>query len=80
MTNKRKQHYSGDDEIIERNIERSRELIEARKHEHDADIQPPPEDDVPVPENAREDLRDVPIGGQSGPNFGGGTAKRHKTG
>lgn len=81
MSDKRKQHYTGDDKIIERNMERSREIIEARKHEHDdGDNAVPFEAELPAPENARDDLQDVPVGGQSGPNFGGGTAKRHKSG
>ncbi|MDQ3548696.1 MAG: hypothetical protein M3439_07725 [Chloroflexota bacterium] len=81
MTNKKKQHYSGDDEIIQRNIEQSREVIEARKREHDGDDNVVPfEAEIPAPENARDDLRDVPVGGQSGPNVGGGTAKHHKSG
>ena len=81
MTDKHKQRYSGDDEIIQRNIEQSREVIEARKREHDnEDNVVPFETEIPAPENARNDLRDVPVGGQSGPNVGGGTAKRHKAG
>jgi hypothetical protein len=81
MSDKRKQHYSGDDEIIERNMERSREVIEARKREHDDDeIFFPIDAEMPAPENARDDLHDVPIGGQSNANARGGTAKRHKSG
>ena len=80
MTNKRNQHYTGDDEIIERNMERSRELIESRRRQHDDDHEQPFEGDMSPPENARDDLREVPIGGQSNPNARGGTAKRHKTG
>lgn len=81
MPEKRKQHYTGDEEIIERNIERSREVIEARKHEHDDDDNPTQFNvDMPAPENARDDLRDVPIGGQTNANARGGTAKRHKSG
>ncbi len=81
MSDKRKQHYTGDEEIIERNMERSREVIEARKHEHDDDENRVPIDaELPAPENARDDLRDVPIGGQTNPNARGGTAKRHKAG
>ncbi len=81
MSDKSKQHYTGDNEIIERNMERSRELIEARKREHDDDGHPIPIDaDAPAPDTARDDLRDVPIGGQSNPNARGGTTKRHKSG
>jgi hypothetical protein len=81
VTDKRKQHYTGDDEIIERNMERSREVIEGRKREHDDDDNRAPIDaEMSAPENARDDLRDVPIGGQSNPNARGGTAKRHKSG
>ncbi len=81
MSNKRNQHYTGDDEIIERNMERSRELIEARRREHDDDDHSQPFDaEMAPPENARDDLRGLPIGGQSNPNARGGTAKRHKSG
>ena len=81
MTEKRKQHYTGDDEIIERNVERSREVIEGRRREHSNDADHLPfEEDISAPENARDDLRNVPIGGESNPNARGGTAKRHKSG
>lgn len=80
VTSKKNQHYTGDDEIIERNMERSREVIEARRREHGQDNAVPFDEDAPAPENARDDLQDVPVGGQSGPNFRGGTAKRHKAG
>lgn len=80
MAGKKNQHYSGDDEIIARNMERSLEVIEARKHAHEDDSPPLLETDAPAPDTAREDLQDVPVGGQPGPNFAGGTAKRHKAG
>jgi hypothetical protein len=81
MTDKRKQHYSGDDEIIERNMERSREVIEGRRREHGNEADHLPfEEDMSAPESARDDLRNVPIGGESNPNARGGTAKRHKSG
>ena len=81
MSDKRKQHYTGDEEVIRHNMERSREVIEARKHRNDEDDSSAPfVEDMPKPETAREDLQDVPIGGQTGPNFAGGTAKRHKAG
>jgi len=81
MTNTKKQHYSGDDEIIRKNIEQSREVIEARKHQHDDDdSRVLPEDEVSAPKDPRQEVWDVPVGGQQGANFGGGTAKRHKAG
>jgi hypothetical protein len=81
MPDKRHQHYFGDDETIERNVERSREVIEARKHAHDGEDTPTPIDgDMPAPENARDEMRDMPVGGESNPNARGGTAKRHKSG
>jgi hypothetical protein len=81
MPDKHNQHYSGDDKTIERNIERSREVIEARKHAHDdADNSVPFDGDMPSPDNAREDLQNRPVGGQSNPNARGGTAKRQKAG
>lgn len=81
MTDKRNQHYTGDDEIIERNMERSREVIQARKREHDDDQNHIPFDaEIPAPENARDNFRDVPVGGQSNPNTRGGSANRHESG
>ena len=81
MANKDKQHYSGDEEIIRKNMERSREVIEARKHDHDdEDSRVPPEAEVTAPKDQREEVWDVPVGGQQNANFGGGTAKRHKAG
>ena len=81
MTSKNKPHYEGDDEIIQKNVERSREVIEARKHEHDGeDSRVPAEAEITAPNDPREDVWDVPVGGQQNPNFGGGTAKRHKAG
>jgi hypothetical protein len=81
VTNKNKQHYTGDDEVIQKNIERSREVIEARKHDHDEiDSRVTPEDEITAPKDHREEVWDVPVGGQQNPNFGGGTAKRHKAG
>jgi hypothetical protein len=81
MPDKRKQHYFGDDEIIERNMERSREVVEERRHARDdADNTMPLDAEMPEPENARTDLQDVPVGGQTNANARGGTAKRHKSG
>jgi hypothetical protein len=81
VTEKNKQHYTGDDEIIQKNIERSREVIEARKQGNaDTDSRVPPEDEISAPKDHREEVWDVPVGGQQNPNFGGGTAKRHKAG
>ena len=75
MTEKKKQHYTGDDEIIQKNIERSREVIEARKHEHDdIDSRVTPDEEIIAPKDHREEVWDVPVGGQQNPNFGGGTA------
>jgi hypothetical protein len=74
--------YHGDDDIIERNIEQSREVIEARQR-HDSDDQLD-QIDVTDPGNTRDfappGQSNVPIGGTSGPNERGGTAKRQKRG
>jgi hypothetical protein len=81
MPSKNKEHYEGDEEIIKKNVERSREVIEARKHAHDdTDSRVPAEPEITAPGEQREDVWDVPVGGQQNPNVGGGTAKRHMTG
>jgi hypothetical protein len=75
-------NYTGDDEIIQRNIERSMEVIEAKKNRNvDNDI---PED---ITRDLDTDARpnppgqtNTPIGGESNANFNGGTADRKKRG
>jgi hypothetical protein len=76
----RKHTYHGDEEIIKRNVERSREVIDARKErEGDTDI---PETVVPdvntSPEDSYPGQWDVPSGGVSSSSSTGGTAKRRK--
>ena len=82
MTNANKSHYHGDEEIIERNIEQSRELIESRKQGGDEGQLD--QIDVTAPENTRDwsppGQSNVPIGGTTSPNTRGGTSKRQKTG
>jgi hypothetical protein len=74
------ERYSGDDEVIERNVERSREVIEARKRsENEGKARKPTQDDPNrVDESAAPNQWDVPAGGQSGPNVQGGSTRRHK--
>jgi len=80
--NTEKTHYHGDEEIIERNIEQSKELIESRQQPND-DAQLDRVDPI-APENTGDESppgqSNIPIGGTTGPNARGGTAKRHKTG
>jgi hypothetical protein len=80
VANPGKQHYEGDEEIIKRNIEGSKEVIANRKRAVD-------EQETEHPVNAaQQDLEqdrppgqtDVPAGGTSGPNSAGGSSKRHK--
>lgn len=78
-----KPSYSGDDEVIQRNMERSREVIEARKNrDGETALDELPTDDTFDTEN--EDRvpgqNDVPAGGQSNMNVNGGTANRKKRG
>jgi hypothetical protein len=76
----RDEQYRGDEEVIERNIERSREAIAARKHsEHEGKARKPTVDDPNRPgDTVAPNQWDVPVGGQAGPNFRGGSSKRHK--
>jgi hypothetical protein len=83
MTEKRKREatYTGDEEIIERNIERSREVIEARRQSENAGKGRRPDiNDAQSAEDTIPGQTDVPAGGTSNPNFAGGSSKRHKNG
>ena len=84
MTDKEQQrtHYHGDEDVIERNIEQSRELIESREQGDDEEVLD--RFDATDPGNTREfappGQSNVPIGGTTGPNARGGSSKRQKTG
>jgi hypothetical protein len=72
--------YRGDEKVIKRNVERSREVIDARKQRiGDTDI---PESIVPDvstgPEDSYPGQWDVPSGGVSSSSSTGGSAKRRK--
>jgi hypothetical protein len=76
----RDERYTGDEEVIERNIERSREVIASRKHsENEGKAQKPTTEDPNRPgDTVAPNQWDVPVGGQAGPNFRGGSSKRQK--
>jgi hypothetical protein len=79
-----KSHYHGDDEVIQRNMEQARELIEARRSGDTAELDPETlaAIEASAPDAARDSTppnqTDVPIGGTTGPNARGGSSKRHK--
>ncbi len=79
MTEERKTQYEGDEEVIQRNIERSREVIEMKKHAEDAGKATPPSPSDPRSKDEAAAPRqwDVPIE-QSSPNARGGSSKRQK--
>jgi hypothetical protein len=76
MTDNRHNSYTGDDEVIQRNIEKSREVIEGRSHDDDA--APAHPDDPRTETTAPPGQWNVPIGGVSNMNSQGGSSKRHK--
>ena len=80
MSPQKNPEYSGDDEIIERNMERSREVIEQRQNSEDQGKarKPTRNDPNTGDETALPGQWDLPAGGQSGPNARGGSSKRHK--
>lgn len=80
MSPRKNPEYHGDDEIIERNVERAREVIDSRKRSENVGKarKPPKEDPNTIDESAAPNQWDVPVGGQSGPNVRGGSSKRHK--
>ncbi len=80
--------YHGNEEIIERNIERAREVIEKRsqevieKHANDKNsgqAQAPGLGDVQRKDNmVAPNQWNQPIGGYQGPNANGGSSRRNK--
>lgn len=79
-SDKGKPRYHGDQAIIDRNVEQSRELIASRS-QGDSDVQL--DEIVPTdPENTDEfappGQTNVPAGGTTGPNASGGSSNRHK--
>jgi hypothetical protein len=79
-TRDRQHEYSGDEEVIQRNIDRQREVIEARERSEDSGQahRPPPGDPQGAGESALPQQWDIPAGGTSGPNTRGGSSKRQK--
>ena len=80
MTDDKNEQYHGDEEIIERNMERSREVIANRKDSDDEGkaLKPGTGDPNRTDDNVAPNQRNVSVGGQSGPNSQGGSSKRHK--
>lgn len=80
MTSDNTEQYQGDDEVIKRNIERSREVIEARKRSENEGkaTRPGSSDPNRTDDDVAPNQWNVPAGGQSGPNTQGGSTKRHK--
>lgn len=76
----RDERYEADEEVIERNVQRSKEVIAARKHSENEGKarKPTPDDPNRVKDSAAPNQWDIPAGGQSGPNVGGGSTRRHK--
>ena len=82
MVDQEHQHdHDREDEVIRRNIERSREVIEARKRSANAGKARKPS--VSASEYDDDTVAgqwDVPAGGTSSPNTRGGSSKRQKPG
>lgn len=72
--------YHGNEEIIERNVERAREVIEKKANdENSGQAQAPgPSDPQRVGDPVAPGQWNRPIGGFSNPNFQGGSSKRQK--
>ena len=69
------------EKVIERNVDRSREVIEARKKSENAgEARKPSVGATQYSEDTVPGGEDVPAGGTSGPNATGGSSKRRKTG
>ena len=72
--------YHGNEEIIDRNVERAREVIE--KHANDKSSgqaqAPGPSDPQRKDDMVAPNQWNQPIGGYSGPNVNGGSSKRQK--
>ena len=81
MTNN-KPSYHGDEEVIQRNVERSREVIEAKQQrENQTELDDLNAQDLDTDaEDAPPGQSNTPIGGYSNMNVQGGTAARHKRG
>ena len=72
--------YHGNEEVIERNVERAREVIEQHANDKNSGQAQAPgpgdvqrKDDMVAPNQWNQ-----PIGGYQGPNANGGSSKRHK--
>jgi hypothetical protein len=80
MESEKNPEYHGNDEIIERNVERSREVIDSRKNSENEGKgrQPTKEDPSRTDDTVAPKQWNVPVGGQAGPNFRGGSSKRRK--
>ncbi len=83
MANERTPAEEHVDEVTRRNAEESRKLIEQRKQrgQHaaaDEELRPRGPGDGERLEQAPPGQTDVSSGGTSGPNFAGGSSKRHK--
>lgn len=72
--------YHGNEEIIERNVERAREVIEKKANDESSGQAqaPSPSDPQRVGDPVAPNQWNVPLGGNSGPNFNGGSSKRQK--
>lgn len=82
MTDERTRSDEHGDEVTRRNAEESRKLIEQRKQRGqqtaDDELRPRGPGEGERREQAPPGQTDVPSGGTSGPNVGGGSSKRHK--
>lgn len=72
--------YHGNEEIIERNIERAREVIEKKANDQNSGQAqaPTPGDPQRVGDPVPPGQWNQPIGGYSGPNVNGGSTRRNK--